>query len=103
MKFAFDLKGPMLSIRKFTVLEYLSVEVPEVADDATHDNEEMCILPLRLRSAIRNNEGWKTLERIRMLSNTVAVLLTKKVEKMAASKEQTYCLTSEVASVNKKN
>ncbi|VDK27415.1 unnamed protein product [Taenia asiatica] len=43
-----------------------------------------------------------TVARIRMLPNTMAVLLTKKAEKMVTSKKQTYCLTSEVATVSGK-
>ncbi|VDK25660.1 unnamed protein product [Taenia asiatica] len=43
-----------------------------------------------------------TVARIRMLPNTMAVPLTKKAEKTVASKKQTYCLTSEAATVNKK-
>ena len=71
------------------VLEYLSAEILELADNAARDNKKTRIIPRHLQLAVRNDEELNkllagvTIAQGGILPNIQAVLLPKKTEKKA--------------------
>ena len=69
------------------VLEYLCVEILELAGNAARDNKKSCIVPRHITLEVKNNEninkllGGVTIASGGVLPNIHAVLLPKKSEK----------------------
>jgi histone H2A len=74
------------------VLEYLSAEILELADNAARDNKRKTINPRHITLAIRNHELNKLLKIVTisqggLLPNIQAVLLPKKSTEPSASEK----------------
>ncbi|XP_072392616.1 histone H2A-like [Diabrotica undecimpunctata] len=71
------------------VMEYLTAEILELAENAARDNKKIRVIPKHLQLAIRNDEELNkllsgvTIAQGGVLTNTQTVLLQKKTEKKA--------------------
>lgn len=77
-----DSSGPSLNIRASVlvylaaVLEYLAIEVLELAGNAARDNKKNCIVPRHIQLVVRNDEELRKLLGVVTIANEV-VLGTK--------------------------